>query len=398
MTRPRIAGGSACRSTFLPFSAPWLGEEEVSEVSAVLRSDWLTTSHKTFQFEEAFARYVGSPQALAFNSCTGGLHTALAALGIGPGDEVITSDWTFAATANVICHQGATPVLADIDPRTLNIDVEEIERKITSRTKAIIPVHFGGRPCPMERILALAQSFHLAVVEDAAHALGATYNGRMIGNLPSQVTCFSFYPTKCITTGEGGMNTTADEELARRMRIWRLHGINRDAWDRYQKGGSWNYEVVEPGFKYNLTDIASAIGLAQLQKAEYFQARRESLVARYRLLLAGLPLELPPPYDEGRNAWHLFPVQLKLEELTCTREEMIEALVQENIGVSVHFIPLHRMPYYRDRFGYRPSDFPVAESAFHRLISLPLFARMSEEDQDSVVEALRKLTEWYARA
>jgi dTDP-4-amino-4,6-dideoxygalactose transaminase len=393
MSRPKIAGGAATRQTFLPFSAPWLGEEEIA-----LRSDWLTTSRVTFQFEEAFSRYIGAPHSLAFNSCTGGLHTALAAMGIGPGDEVITSDWTFTATANVIVHQRATPVLVDVDPYTLNIDLRQVEAKITPRTRVLIPVHFGGRPCPMDEILALARKYGLSVVEDAAHAFGACYKGKMVGNLGSQVSCFSFYPTKCITTGEGGMNTTADEELARRMSIWRLHGINRDAWDRYQKGGSWFYEVVEPGFKYNLTDIASAIGLAQLQKTESFQVRREVLVNQYRKKLAGLPLDLPPEFPDGRSAWHLFPIQLRLEELRCTRSEMIEALVQENVGVSVHFIPLHRMPYYRDHLGLRPEDFPVAEEAFQRLLSLPLFARMSDEDQDSVVEALSKLCTWYSRS
>ncbi len=343
-----------------------------------------------------FARYIGSPIALAFNSCTGGLHCALAALGIGPGDEVITSVLTFAATANVVCHLGADPVFVDIDPLTLNMDINQLEEKISPKTKAIIPVHYGGRPCPMDEIISLARKYGLYVVEDAAHALGAIYKGKKIGALDSEVTSFSFYPTKCITTGEGGMNTTASSELAQKMKIFRLHGISRDAWDRYQKGGSWYYEVVAPGYKYNLTDIASALGIEQLKKVEMFQQRREDLAQKYREALKDFPFILPPPFEEGRHAWHLFPIQLKLEELNCTREEFVDALAKENIGTSVHFIPLHLMPYYRNK-GLKRGDFPNAENAFRRLISLPLFPKMSNEDLESVVQALRKLVEWYSK-
>jgi UDP-4-amino-4,6-dideoxy-N-acetyl-beta-L-altrosamine transaminase len=392
----RKPGEHPIRDTFLPFSRPWIGEEEIQAVTEVLRSGWLTTGKKTLEFEQEFAQYIGAPIALAFNSCTGGLHCALAALGIGPGDEVITSVFTFAATANVICHVGAEPIFVDIDPLTLNIDVEQIEEKISPKTKAIIPVHYGGRPCPMDEILSLARKYNLFVVEDAAHALGAIYKGKKVGALGSEVTCFSFYPTKCITTGEGGMNTTASPELAEKMKIWRLHGISRDAWDRYQKGGSWYYEVVAPGYKYNLTDIASAIGVEQLKKAEVLQARREELALKYREALKGLPFVLPPPFPEGRHAWHLFPVQLQLEELNCTRDEFVEALAKENIGTSVHFIPLNLMPFYRSR-GWKEGDFPKAEYAYKRLISLPFFPKMSDEDLESVVLALKKLVEWYSR-
>jgi len=397
MTLPKVAGGQATRDQFLPFSAPWLEEEEIEAVTSVLRSDWLTTGHKTLEFEEQFSRYIEIPYSLAFNSGTGGLHTALAALEIGPDDEVITSVFTFAATANVICHQGAKPVLVDIDPQTLNLDANLIESKITKRTKAIIPVHYGGRPCQMDRILQIANAYRLHIVEDAAHALGAEWQGVKIGRLASDCTCFSFYPTKNITTGEGGMNTTSSMELAQSMKVWRLHGINRDAWNRYLEGGSWYYEVVKPGFKYNLTDIASAIGLVQLSKTEFFQKRREALVQQYWKALSSLPIDLPPPFAEGRHAWHLFPVQLKLEDLRVGRDEFMEALRLENIGTSVHFIPLHRMPYYRDRFGFQPHDFPVAERVFGRLLSLPLFARMTGEDLDSVVRAVKKLVEWFGR-
>ncbi|MDI6869070.1 MAG: UDP-4-amino-4,6-dideoxy-N-acetyl-beta-L-altrosamine transaminase [Coprothermobacterota bacterium] len=384
------------RDSFLPFSQPWIEEEEIQAVAEVLKSGWLTTGKKTMEFESEFARYIGSPIALAFNSCTGGLHCALAALGIGPGDEVITSVFTFAATANVVCQLGAEPVFVDIDPFTLNIDFKKIEEKISPKTKAIIPVHYGGRPCPMDEIVSLARKYDLFVVEDAAHALGAIYKGKKIGALGSEVTCFSFYPTKCITTGEGGMNTTASPELAEKMKIWRLHGISRDAWDRYQKGGSWYYEVVSPGYKYNLTDIASALGVEQLKKVERFQKRREELALKYREALMDFPFILPPPFEEGRHAWHLFPIQLKLEELNCTREEFVDALAKENIGTSVHFIPLHLMPYYRNK-GLKEGDFPCAENAFRRLISLPLFPKMSDEDLESVVQALRKLVEWYSK-
>ncbi|MCR4429027.1 MAG: UDP-4-amino-4,6-dideoxy-N-acetyl-beta-L-altrosamine transaminase [Caldiserica bacterium] len=389
-------GENPVRASYLPFSQPWIEEEEIRGVVEVLKSGWLTTGRKTLQFEEEFSKYIGVPHSLAFNSCTGGLHCALAALGIGPGDEVITSVFTFAATANVVCHLGAEPVFVDIDPQTLNIDHKKIEEKISPRTKAIIPVHYGGRPCEMDNILALAKKYNLYVVEDAAHALGAIYKGKMIGALDSQVTCFSFYPTKCITTGEGGMNTTRSPELASKMKTWRLHGISRDAWDRYQKGGSWYYEVVSPGYKYNLTDLASAIGIAQLKKAEEFQRRREKIVSRYFKALKDFPFILPPPFKEGRNAWHLFPIQLKLEELNCTREEFIEALSKENIGTSVHFIPLHLMPFYREK-GWKEGDFPNAEEAFRRIISLPLFPKMSEEDQESVIMALEKVVGWYSK-
>jgi UDP-4-amino-4,6-dideoxy-N-acetyl-beta-L-altrosamine transaminase len=384
------------RDSFLPFSQPWIEEEEIQAVAEVLKSGWLTTGKKTMEFESEFARYIGSPIALAFNSCTGGLHCALAALGIGPGDEVITSVFTFAATANVVCQLGAEPVFVDIDPSTLNMDFKKIEEKISPKTKAIIPVHYGGRPCPMDEIVSLARKYDLFVVEDAAHALGAIYKGKKIGALGSEVACFSFYPTKCITTGEGGMNTTASPELAEKMKIWRLHGISRDAWDRYQKGGSWYYEVVSPGYKYNLTDIASALGVEQLKKVERFQKRREELALKYREALKDFPFILPPPFEEGRHAWHLYPIQLKLEELNCTREEFVDALAKENIGTSVHFIPLHLMPYYRNK-GLKEGDFPCAENAFRRLISLPLFPKMSDEDLESVVQALRKLVEWYSK-
>lgn len=392
----RKPGRYPVRDTFLPFSQPWIGEEEIQAVTEVLRSGWLTTGKRTLEFEQEFARYIGSPTALAFNSCTGGLHCALAALNIGPGDEVITSVLTFAATANVVCHLGAEPVFVDIDPLTLNMDVNQIEKKISSKTKAILPVHYGGRPCPMDQIISIARENDLFVVEDAAHALGAIYRGKKIGALDTEVACFSFYPTKCITCGEGGMNTTSSPELTQKMKIYRLHGISRDAWDRYQKGGSWYYEVVAPGYKYNLTDIASAIGIEQLKKAETFQARREALALKYLEALKGLPFILPPPFPEGRHAWHLFPIQLKLEELNCTREEFVDALSQENIGTSVHFIPLHLMPYYQSR-GWKKGDFPNAENAYRRLISLPLFPKMSDEDLESVVQALRKLAEWYSK-
>lgn len=389
-------GENPVRKTFLPFSQPWIEEEEIEGVVEVLKSGWLTTGKKTLEFEEEFSRYIGVPYSLAFNSCTGGLHCALASLGIGPGDEVITSVFTFSATANVVCHLGAEPVFVDIDPMTLNIDPKKIEEKISPRTKAIIPVHYGGRPCAMDEILSLARKYNLFVVEDAAHALGAIYKGKMIGTLDSQVTCFSFYPTKCITTGEGGMNTTTSSELTSKMKTWRLHGISRDAWDRYQKGGSWYYEVVCPGYKYNLTDIASAIGLAQLKKTEDFQRRREQIARRYLEALKDFPFILPPTFEDGRHAWHLFPIQLKLEELNCSREEFIEALLKENIGTSVHFIPLHLMPFYQAK-GWKKGNFPHAEEAFRRIISLPLFPKMSEEDQETVILALKKVVEWYSK-
>ncbi len=385
------------RETPLPFNRPDLGEAEIAAVVDTLRSGWLTTGPKTKKFEDQFTTYVGARCAVAVHSCTGGLHVTLAATGIGPGDEVIVPTMTFASTANVVVHVGATPILVDVEPDTLNISPQAIEAAITPRTRAIIPVHLYGHPCDMDRILAIAAAHNLLVVEDAAHAVAAEWNGRRIGSL-GDVTVFSFYATKNLTTGEGGMITTDDADLADRMRIWLLHGMSRDAWKRYQTGGSWYYEVVLAGLKYNMTDIQAALGLHQLARLEEMTRRRADLAARFSAAFESMPELLLPAQRNGiRHAWHLYPIRLQLERLTIDRATFIQDLTQEGIGSSVHFIPLHRHPYYRDRFDLRPSDFPIADAAYHQLVSLPLYTRMSDQDADDVVEAVRRIIRRHRR-
>jgi dTDP-4-amino-4,6-dideoxygalactose transaminase len=379
------------RKEFLPPFAPSLGEEEYADVLDTLRSGWITMGPKTRTFEGAFAEYVGCRHALAVSSCTAGLHLALVAGGIGPADEVITTPLTFCSTANVIVHQGAVPVLADVRPDTLNIDPEQIGKKITPRTKAIIPVHLGGQPCEMDEIRGMAEERHLLVIEDAAHAMGAEYKGRKIGTI-GDLTVFSFYATKNLTTGEGGMVCTEDDGLAELVNILRLHGISKDAWKRYSDQGSWYYEVLLPGYKYNMTDIQAALGLHQLAKQGEFQRIRERYAQRYAEAFLDLPEVSPLEIsDQVRHSWHLYVVQLDLEGLTIDRAQFIEALRRENVGASVHFIPLHLHPYYRERYGFQRGDFPVAERAYERVVSLPLYPRMSEGDAEDVIEAVSKV-------
>ena len=376
---------------FLPFALPEIGDEEIAEVVDTLRSGWVTTGPKAKRFEQAFADFLGEPSlhAVAVNSATAGLHLALEALGIGPGDEVITTTHTFTATAEVVRYLGADVVLADIDPTTLNIDPAAVERAITPRTKALIPVHYAGLAADMPALIALARRHGLKVVEDAAHALPTTCGGRLVGTLESDATVFSFYANKTITTGEGGMLVTRDAALARRAQVMRLHGMNRDAFDRFTaKVPSWYYEIVAPGFKYNLTDIAAALGLQQLKKAHAFQQRRAALAARYDERLQGLPLVRPPrPAPGDTHAWHLYVVRLT-DEAKLGRDELIERLFAAGIGCSVHYIPLHLHPYWRDRYGLVPEQFPHSQHAYERMVSLPLYTRMSEADVDRVARAL----------
>jgi len=379
--------------SFLPFALPEFGEEEIAEVVDVLRSGWVTTGPKTKQFEQAFTEYLGGGlECIAVNSATAGLHLALEALDIGPGDEVITTTLTFTATTEVVRYLGADPVLVDVDPVTLNIDVSKIRAAITSRTKAIMPVHYGGLACRMDEIFAIAREHGLKVVEDAAHALPATWAGTLIGQLQSDVTVFSFYANKTITTGEGGMVVTRNPELARRMQVMRLHGINRDAFDRFVSSTpAWHYEVVAPGFKYNLTDIASALGIHQLAKLPRFLKRRQYLAARYHKKLASLPLILPadaPPRDV--HAWHLYVIRVR-GDARATRDEVIQALSDRGIGTSVHYVPLHRHPYWRDRYRLTPAMFPLADAAYEQMISIPLFTAMSDADQDRVIAGLHEI-------
>jgi dTDP-4-amino-4,6-dideoxygalactose transaminase len=372
----------------LPFHLPDVGEEEIAGVTAVIQSGWLTTGAKTKQFENEFGAMVGARHAIALNSCTAALHLALEASGVCEGDEVIVPTMTFAATAEVVTYLKAKPVFVDCASDTLNIVPDQVEQAITSKTKAIVPVHFAGHPCEMDAIQTIARGRNLRVIEDAAHALPARYNGKLIGSL-SDVTCFSFYATKNITTGEGGMVTTDDPDIATRIRTMSLHGLSRDAWNRYTTQGSWYYEILYPGFKYNLTDIASAVGLAQLQKCERFWKTRDRLATLYDEGFRDIPEIIRPHVAPSvQHAWHLYVIQIDVDRLTITRNQFIERLQKAGIGCSVHFIPLHLHPYYRNRFGYRPDDFPTANAVFQRIVSLPLYPRMTQYDIERVVRTV----------
>ncbi|MBE2242340.1 MAG: DegT/DnrJ/EryC1/StrS aminotransferase family protein [Burkholderiaceae bacterium] len=379
---------------FLPFALPELGDEEIAEVVDTLRSGWVTTGPKAKRFEQAFVEFLGdaSLEVIAVNSATAGLHLALEALGIGPGDEVITTTLTFTSTAEVVRYLGADVVLVDVDQATLQIDPRAIEAAVTPRTKAIVPVHYAGLAADMGAILAIARRHGLKVVEDAAHALPATCGGALVGTLASDACVFSFYANKTMTTGEGGMLVTRDAALARRAKVMRLHGMSRDAFDRYSaKVPSWAYEIVAPGFKYNLTDIAAAIGLHQLKRLEGFARRRAVIAARYDEAFADLPLVAPPPPAPGeRHAWHLYVVRL-MDAAPLARDRFIERLFDEGIGCSVHFIPLHLHPYWRDRYALRPEQFPHAQHAYERMLTLPLYTRMSDADVERVIETVRRL-------
>jgi perosamine synthetase len=381
---------TAC-AEFVPFHVPTIGDEEIAAVVAVLRSGWLTTGSKVREFEEQFGRFVGSRHALAVNSCTAALHLALEAVGTEEGDEVIVPTMTFAATAEVVLYLKARPVLIDCRPDTLNLDLDRMGEAITNKTRAVIPVHVAGLPCPMERITETARNAGIKVIEDAAHALPARSHGQLIGTF-GDLTCFSFYATKTITTGEGGMVTTCDDDYAARMRVMSLHGISQDAWKRYTSEGSWYYEILSPGYKYNLTDIAAAIGIEQLKRCDLFWQARNRIAKRYDAGFADLPEIRVPARDTGmQHAWHLYVIQLELDRLKITRNDFMEALREKNIGASVHFIPLHLHPYYRDKFGYKPGDFPVASAVYGRIISLPIFPKMSDHEIDRVIDAVREI-------
>lgn len=375
------------RSTFLPFSPPLIGEEEIAEVVDTLQSDWITTGPKVKNFEKEFSAYIGSPSALATSSATDAMLVGLAALGVGEGDEVITTPMTFCSTAHVIEHLGAKPIFVDVVRDTMTLDPGKIEKAISPKTKAILPVHLHGHPCDMDPILELAGAHNLSVLEDAAHAFPATYKGRKIGTL-GDLTAFSFYATKNLTTGEGGM-LAGSVEVIDEARIWSLHGMSRDAWNRYGETGSWYYEVIRPGFKCNMSDIQAAIGVQQLKKIPGFQERRREIVERYNEAFEGLDeIDLPIERPEARSAWHLYAIRLNLDRLKIDRSRFIEELKNRNIGTSVHFIPLHIQPYYQDKYGYTPEDYPVAYTEYQRLISLPLNLRLSDEDLDDVIEAV----------
>ncbi len=388
--RLAIDGGPPVRADFLPFHRPSLGPAEEAELLETLRSGWLTTGPKTHRFEEAFARYLGARYALGVNSCTAAMHLGLIALGIGPGDEVITSPITFPATANVIVHVGATPIFADVESETLNLDLEQLRARITPRTKAIIPVHFAGHPCRMRELAALGRECDLAIIEDCAHAIEATLDDRHAGTW-GQIGAFSFYATKNITTGEGGMVVTDDQRLAERIAVLRLHGISRDAWKRYGREGFRHWETLEAGFKYNMADVQAALGLAQLPRIEEFWCRRQEIVARYDQAFADMPeVRLLQTVGSVRHARHLYVLILQTEKLSRSRDEILDAIQKENIGVGVHFRALHLQRFYRERYG-GAGALPVAEYASERVISLPLYPGMQDRDVEDVIQAVTKV-------
>ena len=381
----------ATRSTFLPFALPHITQAEIDEVVDTLRSGWLTTGPKTKRFEREFAERVGAPHALAVNSATAAMHLALDAIGLRPGDEVIVPVYTFTATAEVVVYFGAQPVLVDVDPVTCNIDPAQIEKHITARTRAIMAVHIAGLPAEMDAIHAIAKAYGLPVIEDAAHAFPAKYRGRMIGTV-SDFTAFSFYVTKTLATGEGGMLTTSNPEHAQRIALMSLHGISRDAWKRYTSEGSWYYEVIQAGYKYNMTDIAAAIGLHQLARSEWLLDRRRAVAERYTEAFSQLPeVETPPNPAHVQHAWHLYMLRLHLERLAISRDAFIQALTEANIGSSVHFIPLHLHPFYRDLYQLAAEDFPAALQAYRRVISLPIYPGMKDEDVEDVIAAVERI-------
>lgn len=378
---------------FLPFALPEIGDEEIDEVIAVLRSGWLTTGPRAKRFEEDFTTFLGGGvTSLAVNSATSGLHLALEALGVGPGDEVITTTHTFTATAEVVRYLGADPVFVDIAADTLNIDVAAIEAAITPRTKVLLPVHFAGLAVDMPAVHRLATDRSLAVVEDAAHAIPTTIGGRHVGTLGSAATVFSFYANKTLATGEGGMVVTGDPAIAERCRIMRLHGIDRDAFDRFRsERPAWFYEVVAPGFKYNLPDLAAAVGIHQLRRVRAMQCRREVIADRYDAAFADLPVVRPPRPAAGEtHAWHLYV--LRLGDGAAGRDVFISRMAAEGIGTSVHYIPLHQQPYWRDRYGLKADRFPVSQHVFERAVSLPIYSLMRDADVARVIDAVRRAT------
>jgi len=376
------------RTVSVPFHKAAVDEAEAQAAAAVIRSGWLTMGPHTVEFEKSFAKYVGAKHALAVSSCTAALHLALEALGVKANDEVLVPTVTFTATAEVVAYLGARPVLVDVDPATLNLSTADAERKITAKTKAIIPVHFAGQPCDLDDISDLANRHNLSIVEDAAHAVPASYRGRPIGAV-SDATCFSFYATKTLTTGEGGMVTTNNDAIADRVRTMRLHGIGRDAWKRYTAEGSWYYEVLAPGYKYNMNDVQAAIGLVQLAKCDDMHARRSAIAMRYDEAFNRVAtLETPTLRKDRESAMHLYVLRLNPQQLTISRNDFIHELKELEIGASVHFIPLHFHPYYRDTYGYKPSDLPVAAREFERYLSLPLFPDMTDEQIDHVIDSV----------
>ena len=391
-----INGGSPVREKLLPYGHQSIEESDIRAVVEVLRSDWLTTGPKVGEFEEAFAAKVGAAHAISFTSGTAALHAAAFAAGLKPGDEAITTPLTFAATANCVLYQGATPVFADVSHDTINLDPELAAEKISPRTRVLLPVDYAGHPAAMPQFADLARRHGLIVIEDACHALGAEYQGRRVGSL-ADMTVFSFHPVKHVTTGEGGMVTTSSPQFAETLRRFRNHGISSDARQRHN-AGQWHYEMVLLGFNYRLPDFACALGLEQLKRLDANLARRRKIAATYTAAFRDVPGVIPPAVREEVNpAWHLYPIRLDLPKLTADRAQIFRALRAENIGVNVHYIPVHLHPYYRERFSYRGGEFPAAEDAYARLISLPMFHSMTDGDVADVVEAVHKVVRHFMR-
>ena len=391
-----LVGGSPVRETLLPYGRQLVDEVDIQAVIAVLRSAWLTTGPKVAEFEEAFAQRVGAAHAVSFSSGTAALHGAVFAAGLKVGDEAITSPLTFAATANCVLYQGATPVFADVCRDTLNLDPQRVAERVTANTKAILAVDYAGHPADLDALREIADRSSLVMIEDACHALGAEYRGRPVGGI-ADMTVFSFHPVKHLTTGEGGMVTTNHDALAETLRRFRNHGISSDARQR-QSAGQWHYEMVLLGFNYRLTDVACALGLSQLKKLETNLARRREIAATYTAAFGDLPGVTPPSVRmEANPAWHLYPIRLDPARLTADRAQVFRALRAENIGVNVHYIPVHRHPYYRDRFGYKGGEYPIAEDAYEQLISLPMFHGMSNQDVEDVIAAVEKVVSHFAR-
>jgi UDP-4-amino-4,6-dideoxy-N-acetyl-beta-L-altrosamine transaminase len=380
------------RENYLPYGKQWLDEDDINAVVEVLKSDYLTTGPKIAEFEKAFAQYVNAKFAVAISNGTAALHAACYAAGIQAGDEVITTPITFAASANAVLYCGGTPIFADIDAATYNIDPVEIRKKITDRTKAIIPVHFTGQPCDMDEVGRIAKEYNLLVIEDAAHAVGADYKGKLIGGI-SDMTTFSFHPVKHITTGEGGMITTNNEALYQKLLLFRSHGITRDKNLMLDCQGPWYYEQLELGYNYRMTDIQAALGLSQLSKLDKFLQRRREIAATYTEAFKDMAALITPfQQDSGNSSWHLYVIQLGLEKLRCGRKEVFEELLRENIGVNVHYIPVYKHPYYQQN-GYQDVQCGHSERLYNRIISLPIFPKMTDQDVQDVIESVKKVLE-----
>ncbi|MCG6910331.1 MAG: DegT/DnrJ/EryC1/StrS family aminotransferase [Deltaproteobacteria bacterium] len=395
---PAIAGGTPVRKQYLIFGNPLIEQPEIEDVIDSLESGWLGTGPKVKRFEDAFRDYIGTTQAIAVNSCTAALHLSLLTIGVLPGDEVITTPMTFTATAASIIHAGATPVFVDVDLKSMNMSPDMIESAITERTKAILPVHFAGFPCDMDRILALSRRFGLKIVEDAAHAVESVAHGRKVGNI-GDLTCFSFYSTKNIVTGEGGMITTNDKDYMKNIKMLALHGMTTDAWHRFKDKGFKHYQVVHPGFKYNMMDLQAAIGYHQLQRIEKYAARRKEIWNRYNDVFKEYPFITPsdPPMEGDRHARHLYTLLLKSEELKIDRDRFMEALHKENIGTGVHYVALHLHPFYGEKYQLTRGAFPNAEYISDRTLSLPLSPKLSDADVEDVITAVCRIADYYAQ-